>query len=197
MLKQGDLLFTQIGSDGNAISAVTEGYRGARVNHVGVAVLNRRGIFVLEAFPPEVRLTQVDVFLRRSWFATPVHRCIVARLRPEYAPLIPAAIRYGLTQRDIPYDRRYLTDEDSLYCSELVVDMFRRANQGRDFFPEEPMSFRDPATDEILPAWREYYEKFGMPVPEGSPGSNPGSISRDARLEIIRVDGPPTGYTPE
>jgi hypothetical protein len=44
----GDLLFTQIGSADNLISAVTEGYRHALLNHVGVAVTNPRGTFVLE-----------------------------------------------------------------------------------------------------------------------------------------------------
>src|SRR5688572_13665357 len=66
MFEHGDLVFSQIGSDANAISAVTEGYRGARVNHMGVVVKNHKGFFVLEAYPPEVRVTQLDVFLRRS-----------------------------------------------------------------------------------------------------------------------------------
>lgn len=196
MYKDGDLIFTQIGSDTNAISVVTQGYRGARVNHVGVVVLNRRGTFVLEAFPPEVRLTQISVFLRRSWFGSETPRSITARLRPDHAHLIPAAITYGLEQRDVPYDERYQTDQDALYCSELIVDMFRAANGGLEFFPEEPMSFRDPQTGQVLPAWREYYERFGMPVPDGAPGSNPGSISRDSRLNIVRVEGPPSGYLP-
>lgn len=196
MYKQGDLVFTQIGGDANAISAVTQGYRGARVNHMGVVVLNRRGTFVLEAFPPEVRLTQIDVFLRRSLFGSEVPRSITARLHPAHLDLVPAAIEYGLRQRDVPYDERYLTDQAALYCSELVVDMFRAANGGREFFPEEPMSFRDPQTGQVLPAWREYYAKFGMPVPDGQPGSNPGSISRDARLRIVGVEGPPSGYLP-
>ena len=196
MFKTGDLLFTQIGPPDNAISAVTEGYRGARVNHMGVVVLNKYGTYVLEAFPPEVRVTSLAVHLRRSESKLESPRFIHARLADEYQPLIPGAIFYGLARRDVPYDAVYLTDELALYCSELVVDMFKHANGGVEFFSEHPMSFRDPATNEIHPSWIAYYEKFGMDVPDGEPGSNPGDISRDPRLHILQVVGEITGYTP-
>lgn len=194
MFEHGDLIFSQIGSDTNAISSVTEGYRGARVNHMGVVVRNAQGIFVLEAFYPEVRVTNINVFLRRSNDVLGKPRYMLARLKPDYLHLIPAAVAYGLTQRDIPYDQLYLTDELALYCSELVVDMFKAANDGVPFFFEKPMSFRDLVTGEVLPAWVEYYERFGMEVPEGDPGSNPGDISRDLRLEVYRVEGAIAGY---
>lgn len=194
MFAHGDLLFTQIGSAQNAISAVTEGYRGARVNHVGVVVLNNKGAFVLEAFPPEVRVTQIDVFIRRSNDFSGKPRYIGARLHSAHTHLIQPAIAYGLSRRDVPYDDLYLTDESALYCSELLVDMFKVANNGAPFFTEHPMSFRDPATSQILPAWIEYYERFGMEVPDGEPGSNPGDISKDQRLAITKVIGAITGY---
>lgn len=97
----------------------------------------------------------------------------------------------------MPYDQLYLTDPSALYCSELVVDMFSVSNGGRPFFEESPMSFRDTVTGEIHPAWIYYYQKFGMPVPDGQPGSNPGSMSLDNRVEILRVEGPPAGYIEE
>ena len=196
MFKHGDILFSQIGSDSNAISAVTKGYRGARLNHVGVVIQNNWGTFVLEAFPPEVRVTQIEVFLRRS--ADPFDarlRYISARMREMYRALLPSAIDFGLKLRNTPYDQLYLTESSALYCSELVVDMFKYANGGTGFFIEKPMNFRDLATGEIHPAWIEYYAKFGMQVPEGEPGSNPGDLSKDDRLEIIDIQGPPAGYS--
>ena len=62
MFKHGDLIFSQLSTDANAISAVTRGLKGARLNHMGLILNNSVGWFVLEAFPPEVRVTQVDVF---------------------------------------------------------------------------------------------------------------------------------------
>lgn len=58
----GDLIFACIGPMTDAISIVTRGYRGGLMNHVGVAVENQKGLFVLEAFPPEVRVTNWDVY---------------------------------------------------------------------------------------------------------------------------------------
>lgn len=196
MFEHGDLLFTQLGDANNVISAVTEGYRGARVNHVGIVLANNKGTFVLEAFPPEIRVTQVDVHLKRSEDVTKKPRYICARLKAPYKKLIPMAVEYGLSCRNVPYDKLYLTDESALYCSELVVDMFRAANGGSDFFLENPMSFRDPLTREIFPAWTSYYQYFGMSVPDGEPGSNPGDISKDSRLKVVQVVGNVTGYRP-
>lgn len=196
MFQHGDLIFSQLGTDTNAISAVTRGFHGARLNHMGLLLKNNFGWFVLEAFPPEVRVTQLDVFTRRS--AEPTsgqERYMVFRLKPPHDRLIPKALEYGMSQRDIPYDQRYLDDSAALYCSELIVDMFRFANGGADFFIERPMSFRDPATGQILPAWTEYYARFGMKVPDGQPGSNPGDISKDGRLNLLFVQGPPGGYS--
>ena len=88
-METGDLLFTLIGRADNAISSVTAGYRGARVNHMGVVVINRRGTFVLEAFPPEVRLTNIAVFLRRTRNSDSRERYMVGRLDSEHRHHIP------------------------------------------------------------------------------------------------------------
>lgn len=195
-METGDLIFTQIGRSDNAISSVTEGYKGARVNHVGVIIKNQLGFFILEAFPPEVRLTNIDVYIRRSQDMNSKPRYISARLKDQYKELIPNAIQYGLQQRDIPYDQLYLTGESQLYCSELVVDMFKYANGGDEFFLEFPMSFRNIETGKIHDDWVNYYDYFGMPVPEGKPGSNPGDISKDEKIEVYNIVGSISGYNP-
>lgn len=193
-MKTGDLIFSFIGADANAISDVSYGYQGARVNHMGVLLNTSHGSFVLEAFPPEVRLTKLEVFSRRSHDDAGTPRMMLGRLDQEFHQLIPPAVDYGIAQRNIPYDRLYLTDEHTLYCSELVVDMFRHANDGTTFFPETPMSFRDGQSGQIHPTWEQYYAYFGMPVPEGEPGSNPGEISLDTKIEIYDVIGSIPGH---
>lgn len=193
MILTGDFVFSVVGRNDNAISAVTEGYRGARVNHMGIVVQNSIGNFVLEAFPPEVRLTKIEVFTRRSKGAAGLPRLMFGRLDSDHQPLTVPAIRYGIGQRNTPYDQLYLTGEGALYCSELVVDMFKYANGGQPFFEEQPMRFRNPETGEAHQDWIDYYEYFGMAVPEGEPGSNPGAISLDERLEIYRTTGPIPG----
>jgi hypothetical protein len=194
-MRTGDLVFSMIGSADNAISAVTTGYRGARVNHMGVIVNNPYGSFVLEAFYPEVRLTKFEVFSRRSHNETGEARLLLGRLVEGHQNLIGDAISHGISRRDTPYDHLYLTGENALYCSELVVDMFKYANGGVPFFEERPMSFRDTATGELHPAWIDCYAYFGMDVPEGEPGSNPGDISRDVRIGFYAAIGPIPGFS--
>ncbi len=190
---EGDLIFIQMGDDSDAISTVTVGWHGARLNHMGVLVKVQGSDWVLEAYPPKVMLTAFTQFIERSKNSIGKVRYLVGRLRPEWQHLIPAAIAYGRKHLGIPYDNRFLTDEEHLYCSELVVDMFKAANGAQEFFPEKPMSFTDPATGEISTAWVNYYHFFGMDVPQGAPGSNPGDVSSDPRLDIIKVVGPVSG----
>ena len=58
------------------------------------------------------------------------------------------------------------------------------------------MSFRDLETGEVLEQWKSYYAYFGMPVPEGEPGSNPGDVSVDEKIYIYDVIGDISGYKP-
>ncbi|MDJ0931921.1 hypothetical protein [Breoghania sp.] len=48
-MQTGDFIFSAIGREDNAISAVTEGFHGARLNHMGVIEVAPRGVFVLES----------------------------------------------------------------------------------------------------------------------------------------------------
>lgn len=193
-MKTGDLVFSFIGHPRNAISDVTEGFQGARVNHMGVILETLRGVFVLEAYPPEVKLTNIKMFLAQSKFRNSGPRYMLGQIQSKDRYLIPKAVQYGLEQRYIPYDHLYLTDENALYCSELVVDMFRVANNNISYFPETPMSFRDNETGEVHETWISYYRRFGMEVPENEPGSNPGEISLDEKVEIYDVVGPIPGH---
>lgn len=196
--QEGDLLFTQIGADDHPIAAVVDGWHGARVNHVGVIVDDTDGPSVLEAYPPGVQLVDLDTHLCRS-----VHpdgpgrpRYLLARLRPDDQRLVPDAVRYGLAQLDRPYDHWFRRGDPALYCTELVLDMFRHANDGRALFATGCTSFTDPATGRIHPRWQRHFDALGVAVPEGELGSDPGDLSRDPRLEIVAVGGPPSGCRP-
>lgn len=93
------------------------------------------------------------------------------------------------------YDAVYLTGEDAYYCSELIVDSFKVASGDENFFPEHPMSFRDPKTGEILEYWKQYYAYFGRPVPDGEPGSHPATLSLSTKLSIVHRYGHIANWT--
>jgi hypothetical protein len=74
------------------------------------------------------------------------------------------------------------------YCSELLYESFKEANNNSAFFKLEPMTFKDPKTDTFFPAWVEYYKQLNAEIPEGEAGINPGLISRSSKIQIINTE---------
>lgn len=122
---------------------------------------------VVEAFGDSVQVTPLATFYARS-----AEGGVVAmRLKRKYRPLIPAAVAFALSQREVPYDHAYMLDNGRWYCSELLTEAFPLG-----LFPYQPMTFKDPGTGAFLPAWEAHYAQLGIPIPEGALGNNPNSL---------------------
>jgi hypothetical protein len=190
-LEDGDLLFQDLACRFlcEAIESVTPGYRNAEITHIGIYRKDGDQDFIIEAVPPEVTVTPLAKFLSRSEDDSERPSVFVGRLRHEYRRLIPAVIEKALELQGLPYDRFYLSGEDAYYCSELVVDAFRYANNDEEFFPEQPMTFINRNTGEVHENWTRYYERLGMALPVGEPGSSPGEISLSPKIEILHRYG--------
>lgn len=109
----------------------------------------------------------------------------VGRLKAKYHLLIPDAIAFALQQLGVPYDDEYVYGNGSYYCSELIYDAFKAANNDSPFFKLYPMTYKKPGTDEYFPAWVDYYKSIGKQIPEGLPGCNPGGISLSDKIEVF------------
>ncbi len=184
----GDLLFQDSngGALSDAIKDVTTGYANARLSHVGMVAAEPNGhAIVLEAVSRGVVATDLDAFLNKAKDPNGRPRVIVGRLNEPYRRLIPAAIREATALEGKPYDKLFAIDNDAYYCSELIYEVFRRANEGRPVFPLEPMTFKNPQTGQTTPAWTEYFAQLGAAIPEGQPGINPGALSRSPALTIV------------
>lgn len=193
--RPGDLLFQDIdcGPLCDAIETVTQGVDGARFSHVGMVTTDDAGVlFVIEAVSAGVVETPLDQFLDRSRDTQGNPKVLVGRLKPAYRHLIPEAIAHAREKLGRPYDHVFAMEDDAYYCSELLYASFHTAN-GAPIFDLNPMTFKDPATNETFAPWAAYYADLGVPIPEGEPGLNPGGMSMSPTLDIIHAYGRPDG----
>jgi uncharacterized protein YycO len=190
LLQPGILLFSDsdCGPLCDAIEKVTKGYQGANLSHVGITANDENGrMIVIEAVSKGVVAVNLQEFLNRNTDANGLPKIIVGRLKKSYRRLIPAAIREAKALKGRPYDKEFEIGNDKYYCSELIYEIFRKANDGKPIFELKPMTFKDPQTGQILPVWRQYFAELEIDVPEGKLGINPGSISRSSVLDIIYI----------
>jgi len=185
--REGDMLF-QDGACGDfcdAIRAVTSGYEGKDFSHNGMLMKENEKWYVLEAISAGVSQTKLDDFLNRHLDSLQNPKVVVGRLKPEYQHLIPATLMEAELLLGKPYDSGFDLQNDSYYCSELIHLSLQKANQGKPVFAVNPMTFKDPDSDDFFPVWKMYFEKLKMEIPEGKPGLNPGGMSLDPAIEII------------
>lgn len=191
-LQPGDLLFQDLdnGPLCDAIERVTTGYQGMNFSHVGIVAKDDSGNFVvIEAVSSGVKVTPLRTFLDRSFDAKHRPKVVVGRLKMPYRHLICSALKEALSLKGEAYDKVFAIDNEAYYCSELIYEIFLRANGNKPVFVLQPMTFKDPDTGETLSAWKEYFSKLGVSIPEGKPGINPGGISRSSVLSIIYAYG--------
>lgn len=192
VLREGDLLFQDL--DGSpfcdAVEKVTEGYRGANMSHVGIAVRGADGqMAVIEAVSEGVCVTPLAAFLDRSRDAHGSPKVLAGRLKRKHRAAIGPAVARARSLAGKPYDQVFDLENDSYYCSELVYLCFLKAGTSEPLFALQPMTFVDPDTGDLFPLWADYFAELGQPVPQGNPGTNPGAVSRADAVRIVHAYG--------
>lgn len=78
------------------------------------------------------------------------------------------------------YDVYFLPNNDEQYCSELVRNAYRDDTTSY-IFSEAPMNFQ--ASDGTFPPyWVYLFNLINQPIPQGLPGTNPNSMSKEPCL---------------
>jgi hypothetical protein len=197
-IAQGDLLFQE--TDGHplaeAIKAVTVGRLGAKFTHVGIFTIEKGQPCVIEAGGKGVKLTPLAYFMARSRDHAGSPKVVLARLNPDFQEFAPAAVARARALIGRPYDDQFLLENGKFYCSELVYETYLDA-KGDHLFAVAPMTFCPPGSSLPHPAWREYFQRKGQPIPEGRLGCNPGGLSGSDKLDIIFAFGRPSGWSEE
>lgn len=183
---EGDMVFQDLdcGPLCDAIEAVTDGYQGRDFSHVALIVKIGNELRAIEAIGSKVSSISIDSLFQRC--PNP-KKYLVMRLIPEYKFLIPQAAKYAKSVIGKPYDDRFIMNNDSLYCSELIYHAFESHKKNSRLFFLQPMTYKDPKTREYFPAWVDYYQSLNSYIPEGLMGINPGLISRSPFLQEVKL----------
>lgn len=81
------------------------------------------------------------------------------------------------------YNLTFLPGRKEQYCSELVRNSFV-TSRGDTLFSQAPMNFL--AADGSMPLyWKQLFAQMNMEVPQGQPGTNPNTMSREECLVPI------------
>jgi len=189
-LIEGDLLFQDLncGDLCNAIEAVTKGVNGKNFSHCAMVVKINDTLKVVEAIGDKVQVNTLKYFFARSGDTSTIQNITVARVEHQFERLIQKAAEFIKEQIDQPYDNEFLLKNGKWYCSELLYQSFKEANNQNDFFELEPMTFIDKKTNAFFPAWVEYYKQINIEIPEGKLGINPGLISLSSKIQILKID---------
>lgn len=186
-IKEGDLLFQKwTKSDfAKAINKVTDGYDNNDFAHIGLVVKDGNKLKVFEATQKNgVSLTRLELFVNASQSKNGKPQIAVGRLVDSLKNKIPQINDWVLNQLDKNYDTLFIYGNDKYYCSELIHDAFN-TNAGEEIFTLQPMTFKDPDTDEYFPIWVDYFKKMNYPIPEGALGINPGGMSKSKKIDIV------------
>ena len=90
-------------------------------SHVGLVEVTQQGVFVIEAIQPVSR-TPFEKFKARAEDG----KVTVLRANDLDAKTLAKVVGAAKKELGKPYDARYRWDDESLYCSELVVKAFER-----------------------------------------------------------------------
>jgi len=184
-LRNGDLLFQDLDSSPlcDAIEQVTSGFNDLKFSHVGIVIIVENNTYILEAFSNGVDTITVDQFLNRSLNNKNKPKVVVGRLIEEYSQLIPKAMEEGISLIGKQYDEEFKINNNKFYCSELIYDIFLKANKNHTVFNLQPMTYKHKG--KTVDTWLTYFKNLNIPIPENEPGINPGGMSRSKKIDII------------
>lgn len=189
-LKNGDLIFQEACSNegiDNAIKGVTNSLEGYQFTHVGIVYIQpgSHSVWVIEATMPEVKMTPLQEYLYPKGKNSCKPKSVVGRLHKKYAHCIPQALKEGQKLVGKGYDYGFELKNDRYYCSELIYDIFLRANHNQAVFPLNVMTFKGKETGAIDEGWIKYFQDKNLPIPEGELGINPGAMSRSNVIRLL------------
>ena len=154
--------------------------------HVAILEMAPEGPMILEStlkrgvsrHPVDTMLR--DLTLRNGGYPT----FFVKRLKDGFDPQYLENAKALLGR---PYDKDLDPDNQDYYCTEYIQKAYRRAD-GTPLFPNVPLDFRKPGSEDFPPYWVRIFGLIGHPIPQGEPGTTPQDICDSPLLEPVDAD---------
>jgi uncharacterized protein YycO len=120
--KSGDLIFQS--SPHNDLVDAIEGVTESRYSHAGIVIQLKDKWIIREALRDGVCDTPLQEFVDRGRDSS----ISVFRVKKQYEKYLPLFIEKSASYLGRPYDNHYLSDDEHLYCSELIYKSFKYAS---------------------------------------------------------------------
>uniref|UniRef100_A0A0N4ZUG1 Aldedh domain-containing protein n=1 Tax=Parastrongyloides trichosuri TaxID=131310 RepID=A0A0N4ZUG1_PARTI len=75
-------------------------------------------------------------------------------------------------------------EKKALYCSQLIIESYKDANDSKYIFEENIMRFTDDNGKE-LQYWKDYFAKYRVKIPDDKLGSHPGQFKNSNKVKLI------------
>lgn len=192
-LQTGDLVFVALPLDYDlkassdmisAIMASTSDTSELNYIHVAIAEVDDDNVWIIDAtLKHGVDRYPLDTFL--SDFTLPNGKYpIFDIMRLEDNLKAKEYVENAKKYVGREYDKYFLPDNDEQYCSELVRNSYKNADEY--IFSEYPMNFK--SQDGTFPIyWQELFDYIGQPIPQGIAGTNPNAMHKEKCFNNIDI----------
>lgn len=178
-LRNGDLLFVGSSDSGfsGAINEVTQTEKQTHFSHIALLEKEEEKLWVMQAVSEGTERIPLAEFLKKR----NGRKIIVYRIKSRFHPHFTKAIKRAKSMLGKPYNDSYVLNDSSYYCSSFVYFAFLKDA----IFRLEPMTFKNPGTDQYNKEWVQYYRKLKLKIPEGKPGCNPNGMAASPKLKKV------------
>lgn len=180
-LQSGDILFCsyQTGDLSKAIDEVTQTHKSTHYSHMALVEIVEQDTFVIHA---SLNRGVIKETLQNFLHIDQPTVVDIYRLTEAKTDAINSAIRNAKKLIGKSYNKHYIMNDTSYYCSQLIYEIFKSNN----IFEVEPMTFKNPGSNEFNEGWIKYYNNLGVEIPEGEPGCNPNGLAASKNIVFVK-----------
>jgi len=182
-IKTGDVIFREpisISQLSEAINEVTQTQKVTNYTHMGICFIENDSVKVIHSDADlGVVIQSLNTFLKSS--DSTKYNADVYRINDLKVSQATNVINNAKKLVGEPYNTTYIFEDEGYYCSEFVYEAFK----DHQVFQLEPMTFKDPKTNQFHEGWVTHYKELNIEIPEGKLGCNPNGMANNKQLTLV------------